>query len=572
MNRKLHWYEIIGINAYWLGQSFASGVISPVLLPALILYFAPPEQKNTYMSVVSTIGLAVAMLIQPIFGMLSDRSTSKWGRRRPFIFFGALANSVCLFFMAISPKFGSMTSGARPIIMGFTLGFIVLLLTTILSQFVANIAHGALQGLIPDLVPEEQRGVTSGVKAIFELLPSLLILLLGIGAMVDKGELLLVGLLMAAVLIVTMVVTVITAKEKPLTEKPQTHITEALLRMVELTFVFVIITYLANWMISSIKVVIQRQVFYFNIRDLFIYLTAIYVALSHNLWGKVKNQKTVVWVNIGLIALCAVAALISVPDIHFVTNALQSTTTVSKVLIVGLAGLVGMAGTIIIGVYFSARIGVGEAASKRSSFVWWVVNRLLFLAAVVSIQGFAFYFLQDVLKVKNPGTLTTILMGVVALFLMVSAWTSGRLGDKIGVKKMVLYSGLTAALGTFILVGTGYLAYSHILALPQWAYMALVIVSGCIIGLGAGTFMSTNWALGTQLVPPEEAGKYLGISNLAGAGAGIVGKGIGGPLADYFNSVKSGLGYLVIFFLYALLFIFSALILVKIKPPADKKI
>jgi MFS family permease len=572
MNKKLRWYEHIGINAYWLGQSFAAGVISPVLLPALILFFAPADQKNTYMSVVSTIGLAVAMLIQPIFGMLSDRSTSRWGRRRPFIFIGALANSIFLFFMAISPKFGSMVSGAKPIILGFTLGFVVLLLTTILSQFSANIGQGPLQGLIPDLVPEEQRGVTSGVKAIFELLPSLLILLLGVGAMVDKGQFLLVGLLMAVVLVGTMIATIVTAKEKPLTEKPKTNITESLLRMVELTFVFVIITYLANWLIGAIKIAIQRQAFYFNIRDLFIYLSAIYIALSHSIWKKVKNQKVVVWSNIGLIALCAVVALISVPDMHFVMNAIQSTTTTSKVLIVGLAGLLGMAGTIIIGVYFSARIGVGEAASKHSSFVWWVVNRLLFLAAVVSIQGFAFYFLQDVLKAEHPATLTTILMAVVALFLMVSAWFSGKLGDKVGIKKMVLSSGLIAAVGTLILVGSGYLAYSHILVLPQWVYFALVIFSGCIIGLGAGTFMATNWALGTQLVPPEEAGKYLGISNLAGAGAGIVGKGIGGPLADYFNSVKPGLGYLVIFFLYALLFIFSALILVKIKPAPKKQV
>ena len=37
--------------------------------------------------------------------------------------------------------------------------------------------------------------------------------------------------------------------------------------------------------------------------------------------------------------------------------------------------------------------------------------------------------------------------------------------------------------------------------------------------------LATSWALGTSLVPPEEAGRYLGISNLAGAGAGMVGTG-----------------------------------------------
>jgi MFS family permease len=95
----------------------------------------------------------------------------------------------------------------------------------------------------------------------------------------------------------------------------------------------------------------------------------------------------------------------------------------------------------------------------------------------------------------------------------------------------------------------------------------MVIVSGCILGVGAGTFMASNWALGTDLVPPKEAGRYLGISNLAGAGAGIVGAGIGGPMADFFNRTHPGLGYLVIFAIYAGLFLLSVVVLRGIPEP-----
>jgi MFS family permease len=61
--------------------------------------------------------------------------------------------------------------------------------------------------------------------------------------------------------------------------------------------------------------------------------------------------------------------------------------------------------------------------------------------------------------------------------------------------------------------------------------MTVIYVGGCIVGAATGMFFTTNWALGTDVVPKEEAGRYLGISNLAGAGAGAVGAYIGGPIA-----------------------------------------
>jgi MFS family permease len=73
--------------------------------------------------------------------------------------------------------------------------------------------------------------------------------------------------------------------------------------------------------------------------------------------------------------------------------------------------------------------------------------------------------------------------------------------------------------------------------------------------------MTANWALGTDLVPPGEAGRYLGISNLAGAGAGIIGAGIGGLVADAINHYYMGLGYFAIFAAYALLFALSSVVL-----------
>jgi MFS family permease len=79
--------------------------------------------------------------------------------------------------------------------------------------------------------------------------------------------------------------------------------------------------------------------------------------------------------------------------------------------------------------------------------------------------------------------------------------------------------------------------------------------------------MTANWAMGTSLVPAAKAGLFLGISNLAGAGAGIIGGSIGGPVADYLNLSTPGMGYFVVFAGYAVLFILSAVSLKFIREP-----
>jgi Na+/melibiose symporter-like transporter len=310
--------------------------------------------------------------------------------------------------------------------------------------------------------------------------------IIAVGWLVGGGRVGLTVALIGAVFVVTMLVTVLGVREAPLTRRPAGGIRDQGLRLVALTVIFVATTRAGVWLVS----------------------------------------------NSGRL-LAGLGAGVAV-----------------QVAVVGLAGLLGMAGSILIGVYLGARVGIGREAAQRSSFVWWVINRLLFLAAVGSIQGFALYYLRDVLLLEDAEQWTSVLLAFVAIFLVASALGGGALSDRVGRRRLVALSGLVAAGGTFLLLLAG--------DLP------LVIVAGSIVGLGTGTFMASNWALGTELAPPAEAGRYLGIANLAGAGAGIVGAGIGGPLADFINRLEPGLGYLVIFALYGGLFLLSAVVLVKV--------
>ena len=101
----------------------------------------------------------------------------------------------------------------------------------------------------------------------------------------------------------------------------------------------------------------------------------------------------------------------------------------------------------------------------------------------------------------------------------------------------------------------------------------IIDVIGCLIGGATGLFFTANWALGTSLVPKEEAGRYLGISNLAGAGAGAVGAYIGGPIADFFTTHVPGvpgLGYVLLFAIYGTLFFLSVVALTQVRQPSQQ--
>lgn len=462
--KRMRWYDYITHNIYWLGLNMASGSLTPIILPFLVVQFVGDAAKGTYLGVLRSAGLIVAIIIQPMAGLLSDRSTSRWGRRRPFILVGTVLDLV---FLAL---------------IGLSRNYWLLFGSVLVLQFSSNIAHGALQGIIPDLVPEDQRGRASGVKAMMELLPVILCAFTT-AKLVGAGKVWAAILVVMGSLLVTMLITLVGVREEPLREKPADSLKPQLVRIVLLTLIFTVVT---------------------------------------TVFGSL---------------------------VGFVGRALSGQGTLQLVA-VGLAGLIAMAGAVVLGVWWSARVGIGRSAGQHASYTWWVVNRLLYLAAIGSIQGFAMYFLQDVLKVPNAPAATGSLMMVVGVCTVVSALPGGWLGDKLGHKRMVAVAGVVAAAGTFLL----FAAHN----------MTLVTVCGVIIGLSVGIFMTTNWALGTELVPTADAGLFLGISNLAGAGAGIVGAGIGGPMADFFNAYSTGLGWLVIFGIYGVLFLLSSITLLKV--------
>jgi MFS family permease len=370
-----------------------------------------------------------------------------------------------------------------------------LLIAILLIQFSSNVSHGPLQGLIPDLVPEDQRSHASAVKSIMELLPVVLVGLT-IAKLVGAGHLDWAIFATGLSLLVVTLITLIFVKETPLQEKPTTPFWPPMLRVLG--------------MLGGIAI------------------GAVAGALSGGLVGGLAGLLT--------LAFADKSTAISVG--------------------VGVGGAVAMLVAVVAGVWAGCLGTLGQAARKQSPFVWWIANRLMFLAAVTSLQGSIFYFVMYAFKLtgEEASSLTGALTSVIGIFIIITAIFSGWIANWVGRRRLVLISGIVAALGNVLLLVT--------IWVPQ---LGIVYAAGTIVGIATGLFMTANWALGTDLVPAGEAGRYLGISNLAGAGAGIVGAGIGGLVADAINHYFMGLGYFAIFAAYAMLFALSAVALLWVK-------
>ncbi len=151
MKQKLSFARLFSINSYWFGLSFLWNTLHPIVLPALLLSYVPETSKNTYLGLLTFVGLILAMIVQPLSGALSDRSNSHRGKRSPFIILGTILDIGVLLFLASANS-----------LLAIFIGYIAL-------QISSNIAQGPLQALIPDIVPEKQKGLASGIKNFMEI-------------------------------------------------------------------------------------------------------------------------------------------------------------------------------------------------------------------------------------------------------------------------------------------------------------------------------------------------------------------------------------------------------------------
>ncbi len=149
--------ELLGLNILWFALNFVFAALLPIVIPAqLLLYISPGATGNgrqaLFLGALAALGAVTAVIVQPLVGALSDRTSTRLGKRRPYIIGGAAVMLMGLALLAFAHN-------------------LVLFILGMFFVVVANTTSGAAyQGLVPDRVPSAQRGSASGYMGLMTIL------------------------------------------------------------------------------------------------------------------------------------------------------------------------------------------------------------------------------------------------------------------------------------------------------------------------------------------------------------------------------------------------------------------
>jgi MFS family permease len=130
--------------------SIYMALFAPLLatIPVKISQLSGASSKAVDLGAVLAPGAFAALVAAPIFGAISDRTRSRLGRRKLWIVFGCVVILAGLVLMALATNLLMVGMG------------------WFLVQIGANAALAANNALLPDLVPEHQRGKVSAILGI----------------------------------------------------------------------------------------------------------------------------------------------------------------------------------------------------------------------------------------------------------------------------------------------------------------------------------------------------------------------------------------------------------------------
>lgn len=185
----------LALSAYWFGYSFHWFFLLPLLMPADVTRLVGEAQKGAYLGWLAGLSALIPLLLPPFLGAWSDRL----GKRMVFLISGTVVNVAGLVVMLIAKDFAL-----------YVIGYL-------LVQLGNAVASSPYTALIPDVVPQSERGRASGVMGFFQLFSQIAggLTAFALGGSRDGQYLAII-----VVLIVTMLITYLSIKEPGIKHEP----------------------------------------------------------------------------------------------------------------------------------------------------------------------------------------------------------------------------------------------------------------------------------------------------------------------------------------------------------------
>ncbi len=147
----MSFWQLWNISFGFLGVQIAYALQSANISRIFATLGADPHNLSYFWILPPLMG----MVVQPIVGSMSDRTWTRWGRRKPYLFAGALVAVLVMILLPNSGSFGLAVHAA----MGFGLFMLMLLDTSI------NMAMQPFKMLVGDMVNDKQKSKAYSIQS-----------------------------------------------------------------------------------------------------------------------------------------------------------------------------------------------------------------------------------------------------------------------------------------------------------------------------------------------------------------------------------------------------------------------
>ncbi|MDP8905572.1 MAG: MFS transporter [Chloroflexota bacterium] len=147
-SRTLPLLHLLNLSVYWMGINAIWAGLGTIVWQARMSERYGEALGPFYVTLLESVPVFIAIIVQPTVAMLSDYTISRWGRRKPYILIGTLLDMVFLWGVASANE------------------FVAIFALLVLLQVSSNFAQGPFQGYVPDLVPAKQVGTASGLMGV----------------------------------------------------------------------------------------------------------------------------------------------------------------------------------------------------------------------------------------------------------------------------------------------------------------------------------------------------------------------------------------------------------------------